>query len=405
VGSIDEVAMRDGRKVLAGRASVARSMDPMKCALALGWLLSCVVLSTVVFAQDTERPRRVEFKSYEFSQFITSAGQSPQQVTALDNNGEILLACTEGRTEDQLRASGVRFAESQIELLKTWRLMEEKDAVLKTAFPILGEEMSQRLRGASRAIVPALGRQLEPDVTKLVALLDHGSRKRNAYTILFSYILDDLVWDRFSERKLIGRRVITAEEPLWAGEVWAVYPPRSFSMGTNSVSDKGISLKVNWTERAIPKMGPFVADIKTFLRMFDDYVGKGRVEDAEAMKVFGPFGLFDRTGQFTVPVITAKRGDPLFDLSDAIARKVAQAVPSLLDLGGLCKQFGFRDGKQALVVAYHEVMWDLMDHLEGEGIVEKPLAFADPDNAKPADIGDLVFIVRKPGAARLPEGK
>ena len=110
--------------------------------------------------------------------------------------------------------------------------------------------------------------------------------------------------------------MITAEEPLWAGEVWAVYPPRDFSMGTNSVSDKGVSLKVNWTERAIPKMGPFVADIKTFLRMFDDYVGKGRVEDAEAVKVFGPFGLFDGTGHFTVPVITAKRGDPLYDLSD-----------------------------------------------------------------------------------------
>ena len=54
------------------------------------------------------------------------------------------------------------------------------------------------------------------------------------------------------------------------------------------------------------------------------------------------------------------------------------------------------------MIAYHEVMWDLMDRLEGEGIVQKPLAFADPDKAKPADIGELVFIVRKPGAARRP---
>lgn len=250
--------------------------------------------------------------------------------------------------------------------------------------------------------MPALSSQLEPDIRKLVALLDHGGRKRNAYTILFSYILDDLVWDKLSDRKRIGPRKLTAEVPLWAGELWAVYPPRSFSMGTNSVSDKGISLKVNWTERAIPKMGPFVADIKTFLRMFDDYVEKGRVEDGDAVRVFGPFALFDGTGHFTVPIITAKHGDPLYDLSDGIAQRVAQELPALLDLGALSKQFGFRDSKQALVIAYHEVMWDLMDHLEGEGIVQKPAAFADPDKARPTDIGDLVFIVRKPDAAHRP---
>lgn len=374
----------------------------MRYLFTVGWLVSCAVLSDVAFAQGTERPQPIGFNSYELSQFITSVGQSPQQVTTLDNNGDLILACTEGKTRDQIRASGIRFAESQIELLKTWRLMEEKDSVLKTAFPILGEEVSKRLREASQAVVPALGRRLEPDIKKLVALLDRGGRKRNAYTILFSYILDDLVWERFGERNRIGPRVITAEVPLWAGEVWAVYPPRSFSMGTNAVSDKGISLKVNWTERAIPKMGPFVADIKTFLRMFDDYVEKGRVEDADAVRVFGPFALFDGTGHFTVPVITAKRGDPLYELSDGIAQRVAQDVPALLDLEALSKQFGFRDNKQALVIAYHEVMWDLMDHLEGEGIVQKPAAFADPDKAKPADIGDLVFIVRKPSAAHRP---
>ena len=366
-----------------------------KKAMILTLFACCLILGHAVLAQEAQKPKRVNFDRYDFSQFISSAGQSPQQIIKLDNNGDILLACIEGSTRDQLKASGVPFVESQIELLETWRLIEEQEGNLKTAFPILDSLKAKRLREATKAVVPALSRQLEPDISKLVALLDKSGRKRNAYTILFSYILDDLVWESFKERNLLEQRVITAEMPLWAGEVWAVYPPRAFSMGTNSVSDKGVSLKVNWTERAIPKMMPFVADIKTFLAMFDDLVQKGRVEDAQAKKVFAPFDLFDSSGRFTVPIITAGSSDPLYQLSEELAREVADRVPALLDLDSLGKEFGFRDNKQALVIAYHELMWDLMDQLESKRIVQKPIALAAPDKAKQSDIADLVFIVRK----------
>jgi hypothetical protein len=357
--------------------------------------ICCFVFGNAVFPQEAGKPKSVNFDSYQFSQFISAAGQSPQQITKLDNNGEILLACIKGKTREQLHTVGIQFGESQIELLKTWRLLEEKEAILKTEFPILDAEMSQQLREASLAITPALGRQIEPNVLRLAAILDHNGRKRNAYPILFAYILDSLVWDKLRERNLLGQRVITTETPLWAGEVWAVYPPRAFSMGTNTVSDKGISLHVNWTERAIPRMIPFVADIKTFLRMFGDYVERGRVEDEHARKVFGPFDLFDSTGRFTVPIIRADRRDPVHKLSEEIARQIADSLSTVLDLQSLSKQFGFRDNRQALVIVYHELMWDLMDQLESRGIVQKPLVLAAPDTAKQSDVADLVFIVRK----------
>jgi hypothetical protein len=142
-------------------------------------------------------------------------------------------------------------------------------------------------------------------------------------------------------------------------------------------------------------MLPFVADFNNFLRMFNDYVQEGKVEDAQAKKVFGPFDLFDANGNFTVPIITADGSDPLHNLSEEIARQVAERVPTLLDLNSVRKQFGFRDDQQALVIVYHELMWDLMDDLESKGIVRKPMAFADPKSARQADISDLVFIVRK----------
>lgn len=367
----------------------------MKKTLVRTLLISCFILGNAVLAQEVGKPQSVTFESYDFSQFISSAGQSPQQIIKLDNNGEILLACMGGKTREQLKAAGIKFAESQLELFKTLRLLEENETVLKTAFPILNAQMSQRLRKASQAAVPAMSRQLEPNVLKLAAILDQNGRKKNTYTILFSYILDNLVWDKFKERHLLEPRVITAEMPFWAGEVWATYPPRTFAMGTNTISDQGVSLHVNWTERTIPKMAPFVADFKTFLQMFRDYVKLGRVENAQAIKVFAPYDLFDQTGRFTVPVISAESSDPLHQLSEELARQVAEKLPALLDLNSLTKEFGFRDNKQTLVIIYHEWMWDLMDHLESKGIVQKPVAFAAPERAKPSDIADLVFIVRK----------
>jgi hypothetical protein len=47
-----------------------------------------------------------------------------------------------------------------------------------------------------------------------------------------------------------------------------------------------------------------------------------------------------------------------------------------------------------LVIACHEVMWDLMDAWERRGVVSKPRILADPASAAPADVGDLVFVVR-----------
>jgi hypothetical protein len=77
-----------------------------------------------------------------------------------------------------------------------------------------------------------------------------------------------------------------------------------------------------------------------------------------------------------------------------MTQALAGVVPGHLHLTAIVEEFGFRDAKQALVVAYHEMMWDLMDRLEAEGLVRKPVAFADPGHAQSSDIADLVFIVR-----------
>ncbi|NIQ06540.1 MAG: hypothetical protein GWO20_12675, partial [Candidatus Korarchaeota archaeon] len=126
--------------------------------------------------------------------------------------------------------------------------------------------------------------------------------------------------------------------------------------GTNTVSDQGIALKVNWTEKAIPKMMPFVADWKNFSRLFEDYIEKGRIEDDEAKAVFTPFNLFDASGFFTVPVVVESQDNALYKISYQISERVANEVPIVFDLAALGKTFNFRDNEQTLVIIYHELM-------------------------------------------------
>lgn len=358
-----------------------------------GAFCGLLLMFTQAFAQQPDGVVPT-FGDYEFHQFITSSGASPQSIVKLDNNGELVLAGVGGKTRAQWQAAGIEFAESQIMLLKAWRLLEEQEDVLRTTFPILNAEKTNELRRYSRALAPTLNRRLKPDILRFIGVLDAMGRKENTYTLLFSYVLDDLVWDHLSEQGLLGEREITAETPFWAGEVWATYPPRSFSMGTNTVADRGIALKVNWTKKALPKMMPFVADWENLLRLFNDYVEKGYAEDEQAKAVFAPFALFDDAGRFTVPVIQVADTDSLYVVSSLIAENVAREASTLLDLPGLTEKFGFRDEEQTLVVLYHDLMWDMMDDLEKEGLVRKPVAFASPEQAEPANIGDLVFIVR-----------
>lgn len=69
-------------------------------------------------------------------------------------------------------------------------------------------------------------------------------------------------------------------------------------------------------------------------------------------------------------------------------------MPNNFNLAALRKTFNFRDNQQVLVIIYHELMWDLMDHWENKGLLKKPVDFTDTGKAEPSAIGDLVFIVR-----------
>jgi hypothetical protein len=335
-------------------------------------------------------------QQYDYTCYCATTSSTPDNIVQLDNNEKLLLALQVPQTLNQLQEKGLAFSQSQIRLLLDWQLIEEKDDIYQTAFPILDSTKTIELRKRMKKHAGASIAQLVDKIDALKSILTKSGREKTIYTILFSYVLDNLVWDEFENEKILKVKQNTIEHPFWAGVFWATSPKRETFCGTNSISDKGYSLKINWAPQAIPLMKPFVTDWKNQLKMFDEFITQGKVTDQQVKAIFEPFRIFDAEGSPTIPLITESPDNPLYQSCLELAKLVSEKLLDEIKQNNFKNSLGCRDEEQALVIAYHEWMWEFLDECETKGLIVKPLAFANPDRAKSSDIGDLIFLVKKP---------
>lgn len=346
-------------------------------------------------AQESPGRQPGSVLDYRIVQYISVKGYHPIEIMRLDTNGELLLACKYGKTKEQLQAMNIPVNDSQICLLEIYHLLSRENGVLTTAFPVLGSREMGQIRKITGDAAPALADGLEKDVRKLVTLLGQAGWTNNAYSILFSYIVDSMVWSFFSDAQLIHLNIRTEEHPFWAGDVWAYLPERQFSCGTNTASVGPYRLKVNWSAGSAPVLQPFNAEKRKLDEaVFSSFVENRRTDSEAVKKAFMRFGIFDASGRLLIPVIEENDSNDIYQFSLGIAGNIADQIPMLLDLKGLQQTYRFRDTAQALIIVYHELMWDLMDEFVARGVVKKPVLFAHPESGTSADVADLVFVVQ-----------
>jgi hypothetical protein len=358
-------------------------------------MLMVIISFSQIDAQQSNKKRSMTFDDYRIVQYISSAGYDPIKIMRLDNNGDLLLACKKGKTKEQLHGMNILVGDSQIRLLEVYDLLLVEDQVLKTAFPILDAEQIGQIRAITKHVTPELAENLTTDVMELVNHLSKTGREKNTYSILFAYIVDGMIWSDFENMKLANPIHINTEHPFWSGEVWAFYPPRKFSCGTNTWTEDQFLFKINWSRLANPVLRPFYKEMRKLDdEMFKQFVKTGYIEDADIKNAFSRFGIFDDSGKLLIPTIVENENNELYRMSRRISKKIAEKVTQLLSLEKLKTEYGFRDIQQTLVVVYHELMWDLMDEFEKKGIVDKPILFTNPDKATSKNVADISFIVQ-----------
>lgn len=364
-----------------------------------GTTLTSLILYLIFFSVSTlcqeaisENNYPKDHKIYDFHLFGGVNLLSPSQVIMTDNNWKILISCMSEKTKNELRSLGITFTESQLLLLQLMRFLDIKDEKLKTRMPILGSVQTQALRKIVQDLVIKIVPVLRSSIAVFKAELKKTNREESTYPILFSYVLDGLPWKFFYEDDLLSGSY--REEPIWYGLFWATYPPRRFSSGTNSYDGRYASVSVT-TGAAVDKTlwkGFSFANLK-MLR--DNFTEHGKIVNEKLLRELKPYDIVDSSGNLNVPIIREHTDDKLFIICESIAKKVVKFFLEDIHMQELVKKFNFNAESEALIVCYHEFIWELLEYLEEKDIVKKPFFFYRPHEATYKDLGSLLFIIKR----------
>ncbi|QFU92075.1 hypothetical protein [Amycolatopsis sp. YIM 10] len=311
--------------------------------------------------------------------FCLGARSTPHHVVEMDDNGRVLFHAREGTTRAELREHGIEPLESQLALLRAYGLLTVEGDRLTTAFPVLGPAEMESLRARVKPLAEKIVPEILADVSAIVDSL------ASAYGVLFGYVIDGLLWDRFRAVAALPGTELTLDRPYWNGAFWASYPPRAGATGTNEVAGAGAALTMVWTDptvRALNRLADAPA-LRSALDRGELPLGPVTTSAGEEWRLTGD------DGEPAIPVI--RREDPVHEhgsrVADAIASALLRELPA----------FGPQWGEATLLIVAHELIWDLMAMLEAAGVVDRPVTFDDPA-ATPDALRAHLFVTVLPGA-------
>jgi hypothetical protein len=297
----------------------------------------------------------------------------------------------DSHTLKELDSLNVPYSQSQLLLLRSQRLIERNQNRYKTIIPILDNVQTAALRKQSQHLSNVIFPSIEKESKELVDYLKKNNQSDNAFSILFSYVLDDLIWKRFEKEELVAEWDGTG---IWSGNYWFLTPKRSFACGTNSITegDKYV-FSVNWSERVGELMNNFYS--LNFTDLLKSLEQGNRITNRQIIDEFSAFGFFDKNENLTIPIIDENADNKLFLLSNKIIDKLFPAFIKEANIETVKTSYKFKDNSETIVVFYHEVMWDILNLLLDSQIIQMPLAFKSPKEATARNIADLCFITIK----------
>jgi hypothetical protein len=264
---------------------------------------------------------------------------------------------------------------------------------LITVMPILGHSEKQSLILRVRNLASDIEPELRDDISMLKETLEKKGYGEYLFSILFSAVVDGIVWFPLRDQGLVKEFKLNRDRPLYDGVYWAYYPKRDFRCGTNIAIGDDVFIVLNWSDGPMKKIQK-VFNWENLYALRDDFLKYGKVVNEDLIGELKSYEVLDNNGNFIVPIIEMDVNDQVFLICQSIAEKLVGLIIQKLNLEKIQEEYGFFDKEKAFVVTYHEWMWDFMEYLDEQGIVKKPFAFSRPEEAEPKHIGKLLFIVK-----------
>lgn len=341
-----------------------RSLSALTCLIVF-----CPLFSLAQGSQQVISATPADLSKWDLICFCMTSVNTPHFAVRADTNGQILYYAQSGATKSQIeQAIGKPVLTSQLVLLQDWRLLRRSGEVYTTSIPVLGPEKIGQLREQMRNLASNIAPAIRPDVEQIASNLEHRNLSDHLYSVLFSYVLDGLTWDELKSDKAIPELQITASHPFWDGTFWALYPSRTAQPGTNSSGPDGITLMMTWTDLVLSQLNtlqntPGLAPaLQRAARGDCQHLS---IEDGAHNR----WDLARPDGSCALPVIHENANDPIYASGIRIAKRIDDAVQSndiqKLIGGGATLQ-------QAHLIEAHELIWEVLDALAQQGIVQQP---------------------------------
>lgn len=330
----------------------------------------CLLL-VLVSVMPQSLAREAKWADHQLVQYVAVGHLNPTSVLNMDNNGDILVAMRKGVTLEEIREAGLSFNNSQIFLLGIADLIAKVDGKYVPRIAFLEPAQTAAVREHSKIAAKKILAQTRDSWRKLAETIEQSGHQDHAYAIMYAYVLDGLSWLVFERGGQLPKRR-TGKNKAWAGHIWALTPKREGAGGGTRIRGGNYALSAYLSEKTRPKMLEIFANAKRLRAMFDALREKGAVGDAELLKLGISWGMLNKEGKPAVAVLEQTAGNAVYDAAVATAEVLAKSVLEHLDLEALQKVLGTKTTKSALVMAYHEVMWDLADELENAGLFKHP---------------------------------
>lgn len=327
-----------------------------------------------------------KIKTLDNHYFVDCRMSHPGHFLNLGNNWEIVNVCKSGKSIDELKAMNIKHSQKQLNNLIACNLLQFDNNKYITAFPLFNEKETKEIRAISKNISNDIFKIIEKDFNILMNEVEKQGFKKNLYTILFSYVMDDLVWKELENRKIVTMRVIDVENPFWAGNIWFM-AKRNFSCGTNTYdADNNYLLKINWSENQTVLINSFPQE--TFLQS----LSQGKHTNLSLIDIANKYGITDLNGNITVPVIERNDNDKIHVISKKIANDITDYIVNQYNYDEFVKTYNINSKNESIVILFHEIMWDLLDVMQEKNLLSMPIAFSNPEKALNSDLKDIVII-------------
>jgi hypothetical protein len=342
--------------------------------------------------QSSEDPATLdEYHLVARGRMSGARGLNPVQVARLDSNGEILIACLEAKTHEQLQTSGIRFCRSQLELLADWGLLEYDRAAktYRTTIHVYGSRKAASIRHKVEVMVTRLAGEMRADLDALRSHLAGIDRRRSVFSVLYAYVLHSYAMEQFGD-EIYRKPQLSSEAPFWNGYAWAIFPARRFPVAVSVMPMEKIRF-FRVSSAAVQAPG-----FRQFIPLVKDIAADHTVDDPELLETFSAFGIFDSEGRLSVPVFEGEWPAKLEDM----ARKVYWETIELVDSNEMKEILGMDTQAQAAMFIHYEIRYAFLKHVLDRGIIDAPLDFEVPENNGPEDLRHLVFLIKSAPVGR-----